>query len=490
MRFSVKLSERFAPARLLSRPASDGPGDGAPSVHQQWQQLTLERQLRAVWSQRWLVLALVLLGGAGAGLASAQQEPMYRADAQLFFAPNFTTRDIGQLNEGGNYILQRVRSYAEVGNSPEVAEAVVRRLGLPYQPSELTQRVTVTGAAGTAVLTVEVRDPDPVRARDIADAIAAEFPAYVARLEKPTGIDESPVKVSVTRPATTPSAPATPRVTADTGLGAAGGLAIGVLFAVVRYARDRTVRDESHAAEVAGTVLLGAVAAGGGRPPLATGDDTEPRVEAFRQIRANLLLRAAGSRFASLTVTGSVPGEERTATAANIAIAFARAGEPVVLVDADVRHPGVHRLFDVPNTVGLTSVLRGEVAAEQATHRHPDLPLYVLPAGPAGPGPSEQLLASDALAPALESMRLGGRFVVVDAPSLLSDAETLLLASVTDATLLVARVGFTRADRLAVAADVLRALPVNLVGLVATRRGAATRRGRSAVPGRRHSRVR
>ncbi|MGC4894583.1 hypothetical protein [Micromonospora sp. DT31] len=429
-----------------------------------WTELTPRHHLRALRRYRWTVLILVLLGGVGGGLAAASQTPVYRAQARLLCSPNFPTNDVRQLDTGGNYILQRVRSYTEVANSAEVAAAVTARLGLPYSPQELMSRITVTSRASTAVLTVEVDDTEPERARDIANAVAEEIPAYIARVERPAGVDRSPVKVTVVRQAVAPESPESPRPLTDVGLGLAGGLVVAAVTALGRYARERAVRDPQHAAEVADLVLL-TDAVSAGPAPLAP-DGAPDRVEELRRFRTNVRLQAAGGPLTSVAVVEPTTGAGAAVTAANLGIAFALAGEPVVLVDADPDRPSVHELFGVGNDYGLTTVLRDGAPVHAAlVGWRPDVPLRVLPAGPAGAGP----LRSDRLADLVKALRLDGILVLVVGPPLLSEADTLLLVGATDATVVTAHVGSTDADSLAAAVRVLRRLPANLLGLVAVR---------------------
>lgn len=476
----MRLSGRSRSAGTSSPPAEAPPDRSDPQgiadrlrpAVTQWTQMTPRHYLKALRARRWTVLTLVLLSTAGGGLATLLQTPMYKADVQLFFSPNFPTKDIRQLDTGGNYILQRVRSYSEIADSPEVAAAVITRLGLPYSADQLLERVSVTGKASTAVLNIEVLDTEPERARDIANAIGEEMPGFIGRLEQPTGVDSPPVKVSVVRPATVPGSPESPQPLVNIGLALAGGLFVGTVSAVTAYARERTVRDENHAAEVADLPLVGLVTVDPAAASLLARDEQSARAETFRQIRANLRLRAVGERLTSLTVTACAGGEGRATAAANLAIAFARAGETVVLVDGNLRNPEVHELFAIPNETGLANALRGEVSVNDVVARWlPDFPLYVLPTGQVGSGPTERLFQPDRIATLMESFRLGQVFVIVNGPPLLSDAEATFLVTATDATVVVARVGVTQAGQLATTVDVLRKMRANLLGLIAVRPG-------------------
>jgi receptor protein-tyrosine kinase len=459
MRPRLRFSQQFAPGGAA--------GGETPSrwIARQWAALTPDQYRRALRRYRWTVVVLVLLGGAGAALVSVLQTPLYRASVQLLLSPNFPNADISQLNDGGNYILQRTVSYAQIADSPEIASAVISGLNLPYTPEHLMSDVTVTTKANTAVLDISVVDPEPGRARDIANAIAAAFPGFLDRLEKPTSGAATPVKVSTVRPAALPSTPDSPHTTTNVGLGLVGGFAVGASTAIIRYARERAVRDPDHAAVIVGAPLVGVVAAAAG-----PGAGSAPSAEDLRLMRTTVRLRAAGRELASIAVLGSVPGEGRTTVAADLAVAFARAGETVVLIDGDLREPGLDRAFAVPGTKGLANVLRKEATFNDVAIRwQPDIPLYLLPAGQVAGEPGEQLLRSPELAILLQSCRLGGILVIVDGPPVLSDVEALLFADVTDATVMVARVGFTPAERLAVAVAALRTKGANLLGVVATR---------------------
>ncbi|MDG4802581.1 hypothetical protein [Micromonospora sp. WMMD980] len=456
-----------------SRPAA-GPGSPGPATRardgvraavdrsrltvRRWVELTPRQQVRALRRYRWTALVLVLLGGAGGGLAAAAQAPVYRAEARLLCSPNFPTNDVRQLDTGGNYILQRVRSYTEVADSAEVAAAVTARLGLPWSPPELPNRVSVTSRASTAVLTVVVEDGDPERARDIANAVADEIPGYIARIERPTGVDRSPVKVTVVRPAVAPESPDSPRPLTDVGLGLVGGLVVATATALGRYARDPAVRDSRHAAEVADLVLLADT--GPVSPVPLSPERMADRADELRQVRTNVRLQAAGGPLTSLAVVAPTAGATAAVTAAHLAVAFAQAGDPVVLVDVDPGRRWAHELFGVGDDAGpATGLVDGSPVRDALVRWRPELPLHVLPAGPAPLGP-------DRLATLVAELRAEETLVVVVGPPLLSDADTLLLVGATDATVVAARVGSTDADSLATAVQVLRRVPANLLGLV------------------------
>ena len=175
--------------------------------------------------------------------------------------------------------------------------------------------------------------------------------------------------LSIVEPAIAPDGPVSPRTLLNTLLAAVVGLLLAAaVVAVIEYLDDR-VKDADTVQEVAGLSTLGTVArmqTDGGRAEiyrLAT--LLYPRsavAEAYRTLRTNIEFASVDAPIRTLLVTSSAPNEGKTITSANLAVAFAQAGRPTLLVDADLRKPGVHGVFQLPNEQGLTTLLRNESA--------------------------------------------------------------------------------------------------------------------------------
>ena len=208
--------------------------------------------------------------------------------------------------------------------------------------------------------------------------------------------------------------------------------------------------------------------------------------EAFRSLRTSIQLNAPHRSLRVLVVTSAGPGEGKTFVASNLAIALAQAGKRVLLVDADLRRPAVHRVFGVSNTLGLVDALRRAArlpapitaspsdAAGAAAAAPAPIPgvvassienLWLLPAGtpPRNPG---ELLSSAALGQLVEEFTAQWDMVVLDTAPIGTVADTLLLAKQASGCLLVARWGRTRRAALGGAIAALRGLGRPLVGVV------------------------
>jgi capsular exopolysaccharide synthesis family protein len=215
----------------------------------------------------------------------------------------------------------------------------------------------------------------------------------------------------------------------------------------------------------------------GRRPDLAvlTRPDS-PEAEAFRALRASVKFSHTGGDqpARSILLADAGAGAERPAVAANLAAALALAGDATLLIDADLRRPTLHALFDLPNDDGVATYLRGAPGRDGALPvQATAVPnLLLLPAGPPPPDPAE-LLASDRFRILLALAREAAAFVIVDAPPVTAVADALSVAAAVDGVLLIVRSGRTRRTAAQRAKEQLLRVGANLLGVVLTHAPAA-----------------
>jgi capsular exopolysaccharide synthesis family protein len=257
--------------------------------------------------------------------------------------------------------------------------------------------------------------------------------------------------VTVVDPATTPLTPSSPRVLLNTLLAALVGLLLALGIAFTMEYLDDTVKSPEDVESATGLATLGTVLkmkGDKGRSEiyhLATLlYPRGPAAEAYRTLRTNLEFASVDEPVKTLLVTSSIPSEGKTTTSGNLAVAFAQAGRTVILLDADLRKPGIHKLFDLPNARGLTSLLRSDdVAIDDVAQATEEERLRVVATGPLPPNPAE-LLGSHRMQTILERLVAAADLVIVDSPPLQAVADAAILASITDGTLLVIDAGRTR----------------------------------------------
>ena len=201
---------------------------------------------------------------------------------------------------------------------------------------------------------------------------------------------------------------------------------------------------------------------------LIDSDKNSALAEAYRQLRTSILLSTAGHAPKSLLVTSSLPAEGKTTTAINTAISLAQTGAKVLIIDADMRRPRLHSVFNISNGKGLSTLLSSDLAVDkikESVQFEDATKLYLLPSGPIPPNPAE-LLGSVQMSNLLKI--LGEKFthVVVDSPPIASFTDGVLIASMVDGVLLVVHAGKSSRQVVRRSRQLLQDIGVKIFGVV------------------------
>ncbi|WP_229913543.1 polysaccharide biosynthesis tyrosine autokinase [Streptomyces capitiformicae] len=431
--------------------------------------LDLRDYLR-VLSRRWrAITVLALLGTAVGVLITYTATPEYRASAKLFVSVREGS-DTLQLAQGNVFTQARVRSYAEVAASPMVTRHVVRTLRLDMTPSQLSRRISASTQPDTVLIRLTVTDTWPERAARISNAVAERFTEVVRDLERPAGAETSPVRLSVTQPASVPSVPFSPRPAVNVALGLLAGLVLGAGLAVARESMDRSVRTLQALTEFlagfGGPPVLGSVTHDprATRHPVALLDDMHgPRAEGFRRLRTSLRFVDVDQPPRVIAVTSPLPREGKTSVAINLAATLAETGASVCLVDTDLRRPSTAHVMGLVRDAGLTTVLIGQAEVHQVLQSVGSF--SVLTSGSVPPNPAE-LLGSSQLRAVLRSLAEKFDHVVVDTAPVLPVADASVIASVVDGYLLVVRASHTSREQVGAALRTLQHVGASVLGTV------------------------
>lgn len=426
------------------------------------------RDYLRVLRRRWisiLVVALVVTGLAGA--ITALQTPIYQSTARLFVTTTSESDDSALL-QGGQFSAQRVKSYADLVTSRELANRVVADLGLDTDPATLTQNVSAEVVLETVNLSLTVSNTDPNDAQAIAQAYAEQLTDLVRELETPPGQDVAPIKATIVDAASLPTSPTSPQPVRNLALGALLGVLLGFGMAVLRDTLDTRIRNADDLAPITPAPVLGAIVHDGSavKNPLITQISSHaPRAESFRVLRTNLQFVDVDSVSKVFVVTSAIPAEGKTSTAVNLALSLAQGGEKTLLIESDLRRPRAASRLQMDDVVGVTSVLIGTLALAQAIQPVGDSGLDLLAAGPIPPNPAE-LLQSNAMSELLDRVRQEYDVVVIDAPPLLPVTDAALLAARSDGAMLVVSHSNVTRDQVAGAVGRLEQVGARLIGVV------------------------
>jgi capsular exopolysaccharide synthesis family protein len=208
--------------------------------------------------------------------------------------------------------------------------------------------------------------------------------------------------------------------------------------------------------------------AGGHQPLLTSFSPDSPLAESYRSLRANLGFAAIGSEIRTVVITSAEEGEGKTSIAANLAIAMAMTDRCVILVDANLRSPGLHQSLELPQSPGLTDVLQGRVTVEEALCGTGLPGLLVLTSGTTERSPAD-LLSTGAMAQLLGTLRDTSDIVIIDTPRTLGVTDAQVLAPQVDAVLVVAEMGKAKRTAIRCATDLMDRAYARLLGLVLNR---------------------
>lgn len=424
------------------------------------------------------MVTLIVVGAAAAVTFTAT--PQYQSTARLFITTQASDTATESF-QGGQFAAQRVASYADLASSRELAAAVARDLNLDVPPDDLSGRVSAEAVPETVNLDLSVTDPEPAQAQALTQAYAQGLVDLVRKLETPENKTQAPIKATIVDRATLPHSPVSPKPVRNLAFGLVLGLLLGLGLALLRDLLDTTVKSTDDLAAASTAPVLGGIPFDpqARQKPLVTALDSHaPRVEAFRVLRTNLQFVEVDSTAKVFVVTSALPEEGKTSTSVNLAITLAQAGHRTLLVEGDLRRPKAVSTLNLDGAVGVTTVLLGRVAAEDAIQRHADSELDVLASGAIPPNPAE-LLQSNAMHDLVKQLRADYDMVVIDAPPLLPVTDAALLASQADGALLVTRFGKTTRDQVAQAVERLAQVDAEPIGVVLNMTPTRGRRDRS-----------
>jgi len=423
-------------------------------------------ELRAyldVLKRRWWILILLpLVLGVAAFVYSKQLTPMYRATATILVNQ---TQSPGVVQYNDVLTSERLtNTYAEIVERSVVLTESLTRLGLPLTEDELAARISVTPVRNTQLLRITAEDADPALAASIANVVSQVFIN-----DNANQLAGRPGTVSITDLAKTPSSPSSPNTRMNVVLGVMIGMLLAGAVVWMQEYLDDTIKNAEDVEATVGLPTLGVVsrfANPGGRQPVTGNAVNSDLAESYRQVRTNVHFAQLAGRARKILVTSASPGEGKSTTVANLAVAIARAGESVIVVDTDLRRPTQHVLFDVPNAFGLTGVLLSELdSPEQGLLATGIRGLRMLPSGPLPPNPSE-LLTSVNMRRMIDALGKIADYVIFDSPPLFAVTDASILASETDGTILVMDVSHSRSETLRQATKALEQAGARRLGVV------------------------
>jgi succinoglycan biosynthesis transport protein ExoP len=416
--------------------------------------------LQVLWRYKWMIAACAIIASTVALGISFQLTPLYTGTATM--RVESAPINWSLLTRVTNTLVETATSYTNL-------DEVARQLGLEKPP-----KVEVEIVPETELITITASDPDPARARDIANTLASimveqsmEWYGNIRLTDRRKNL------FTIIELASLPQRPATPRVPLNAALGLSAGLATGVILAFFFEGMDDTLRGIEDVEAITTLSIMGQIPERK-RTLASVVDRIFSRrgrllpMPGFHQLSARLLLSEDWPKSTSFLITSPEPRAGKSTVAANLAMSLAAAGHRVVLADMDFRRPCQHSIFDLPNGKGLSDYMCGKIQLDAALQHALYPSLRVATAGSSPDGISEWL-APVKIGALLERLGKDGDYVLIDAPAWLSVADPAMIASQADAVILVVARRGTGRKQLRFALQQLTELNARIAGIVVNR---------------------
>jgi succinoglycan biosynthesis transport protein ExoP len=530
MRVRVSLRGPWSRERKVTPVKTGVEGHGAA---------TLRDYLHIVRRQKWIILQAVVLVPLAALLYSWHETPIYQGSATVLLSRQDLADQVTNVQNATANSTTLVPTQAAVARVTQIASRTIAQLGLrTMTPRQFLLDSSVTQSSNADTLGFEFRSADPLLAARAATAYAENYVSYkrsldtasyesarrevdariqqlvtqgdargalytslVEREQQLQTLEALQVSNATVVQGAQLAVKVSPRTTRNGVLGLFLGIVLGLGLAFLRETLDTRVRSAQEIGDRLGLPLLGRVP----EPPkhLRVEDKLsmleEPsglHAEAFRVLRTNIEFSVLDSSVRTVMITSAVEQEGKSTTIANLAVALARGGQSVALVDLDLRRPYVDRFFDLGDRPGITQVALGRATLDDALVQVPisamkpnaqlrpryDMSgnghsngngkgvggkLFVLGSGPIPPDPGE-FVASHALTSVLLQLQEVVEVILIDAPPLLRVGDAMVLSAKVDALLLATRMEKVRRPMLSDLHRMLETSPARVLGFVVT----------------------
>lgn len=421
--------------------------------------------LRRHWRSIIAIVTLAMV--VSAVLTFVVMKPVYESKSRVLIGIDI--RDTTDAHAAAIFANSRAETYADLAQSSRLTEQVIDSLDLQMTPEELASSISAEIIEGTTLIQLTVRADDPRKAQTIADVTASQFTDFITTLEAPGGdAANAQITAQITDQPTFNPTQVSPRRGLNLAAAFVIGLMLGIGLAIARELLDRTIRTADHVAEVTDAPVLASIGYDSeirSSPLLTDLSGFAARTEAFRLLRTNLRFIDLDAQPRCLVISSAVPGEGKTMTSTNLAVALAQTGRKVLLIDADLRRPRVASTLGLDPAIGMTTALVGKTEIDDAIQIHEPSGLHVLASGAKPPNPTE-ILQSKITHDLIRRLRNSYDTVIIDAPPLLPVADSSVLATLADGVIMVIRHGKTTRDQVEEAAGRIDRVAGKLYGVV------------------------
>ena len=442
--------------------------------------------IRLMLNRIWLIIVFALLGAAGGFCVSKFILPLEYSSHITMYVQSYTgiTENADNVNNISNS-KQLVNTYMEVLKDDAVMNAVGEQLSQQFDaemlsqnfklyengmivPSSIRSCLSISSVTDTSAVKINATTKNAEVAAAICNDLTKVAPQYV---EDAVGVG-SINTIDTAQVYYTPVAPNTPK---NTMIGGAAGLMLIMMIIFLIDFFDNTIKDSDALANKYKKAIIGEIQQFGESKKKSSDEDGHAKltdkdipffiVESYKSIRTNITFSLSTFEKKIFAVSSSNPGDGKSTTSANIAIAMAQSGSKVLLIDADMRKSVQHKIFGIKNKKGLSSAVSKMNTLEDCIQKNVMENLDVLTAGPIPPNPSE-LLASEQMTAILNELSEKYAVIIIDTPPVNVVTDAMELAKNISGIIMVVRYAVTTDEDLAAAYKKIEFAQMNLLGFI------------------------
>ena len=390
--------------------------------------------------------------------------PLYEASSQVALLQSDSSSAAATLSEI-NANQKLTSTYSVIAKSKVVLEQVIDKLNLDVTPDVLAKNIKVSTIADTTILKITATDKTPEHSAEIANAVANVFTTK-------TDLIKTLDNVAILETAETPEKPSNNTTLRDLALAVLISLFAVTGLAFVIYYFDDTIKysdrlEEDIKLPIAGKIIRSDIKLKNEGAELIVEKYPKSIVsESIRSLRTNLQFASIDKKVKTIHITSSVASEGKSFVSANLAASFAQAGQKVLLVDCDLRKGRQHIIFHKTNSIGLTNLLADYLKNCDEYIQTTDIEnLSLLTRGTSVPNPAE-LLSSEKNKDLINKLKKAFDIIIFDSAPCGAVADPVIMSTLTDVTLIVARNAKTPRTALLTTKDAIEKVDAKIAGVV------------------------
>jgi len=433
-----------------------------------YQEMDLKELIGSIKKNWWILLVLMLVGIGVSYIVSVEFiTPLYQADTTLFIGSEENSLGISLSDLNRNN--QLIEDYRNLAETRLVIESVISAVDYNVTVKEFRERMDIQVIEDSRLFVVSYRSENRFIATDVANELGKQLSLVVLEI---VGVKN----IRIIDPAIVPEKAVEPNVMRNSAFGGMTGIVVGMIITLILILRDDKILDKSFVEEVVQVPIIGSIPSYDEKSSSIFSNTFYVKnipnyyiSECYKMLRSNITYLSMQNNSKVLMFTSSSMSEGKTTTITNLAVSMAKEGKRILLIDADLRRPNIHKRFELRQNPGLTSLLLSRAEFSRTIRRVDSIQnLDILTSGSIPPSP-DLLLGSVAFKTLVNEVREEYDYILIDTTPTLIVSDAIVVTRVVDDVILVVAMEQARKTDIVNAVSSLNNVGISLAAVVTTK---------------------